>query len=730
MRKRKGMSLCLLLTLLVSLCIPFSGSARGINLVLQKEVEASSEWSDTYSAAMAVDGDPGTRWSAAKEDISNSWIQVDFGQSEPFDSVLLSEYSQRISSFTIEASTDGKTWEEVYSGESVPVTTITFDKVSARYIKINILEASESAGFWDIEVYDSTGTVPPNYVAPAPNLGNAMIFDSVDGPLTSNEMDQIKAYAKEKIPNPQNNYTPGRNDYAYGTTGAAFDALTALYAATGDVELLDILINWADYMINSRNDMPGGEQRVYWDDQVFPVWPNEPPDVAKTPDSEQGDIVGKLYYLCLLIYKTPNLQDKEVPFGDTFGYGKTYAERAQTYIDRCDETMDEYIIPYFLNQETLQICYPTDQKFWTFADSSTYGGSSSTENVGRLMISNRQFMVAHAFQRSAELNEFLGNTEKAELYHTITQKSLESFENSLIPATGREDMPTVIYNYWPTDDDHIEDLGHASFDMIGYWRMLKSGRYTSQGNNVELVCNNILYLISAGDGTFAENVQGDMPDSPTTSLQSKFMFMAEFDPDIMTLITPSYISNARTKVDAYGTILYLKAMLYGVEGFEAKPVDIYANAAAALEESIVLQIANSTAMVNGSLVKIDPKDNRVAPLLWGNKTLLPVRFVSENLGAKVSFDNSTGVDIVTVVQGDKTIVMELGKNEIMINGTAQAVEEPAQIIGDRTFLPVRDLCEALGMSVYWGDSEVIIITQDAYDFTDEDIQSVVSQLAG
>ncbi len=730
MPTRKGMGLCLLLTLLASLLVPFSSSARGINLALQKEAEASSEWSGTYSAAMVVDGDPGTRWSAVRDAVTNSWIQIDLGQSESFDSIVLSEYSQRVNSFTIEVSSNAKDWKEVYSGESIPITAIVFDKVSARYVKVNFLEAMDEPGLWDIDIYDSTGSVPPNYVAPAPNLGNAMIFDSVDGPLTANELVQIKAYAKEKIPNPQNNYTPGRNDFCYGTTGAAFDALTALYAATGDVEILDILINWADYMINSRNDMPGGEKRVYWDDQVFPVWPNEPPDIAKAPDSEQGDIVGKLYYLCLLIYKTPNLQEQEVPIGDTFGYGKTYAERAETYISRCDETMDEYIIPYFLNEETLQICYPTDVKFWTFADSSTYGGSSSTANAGRLMISNRQFMVAHAFQRSAELNEFLGNTEKAELYHTVTQKSLESFENSFIPATGRDNMPTVIYNYWPTDDNHIEDLGHASFDMIGYWRMLKSGRYTSQGNNVELICNNILYLISAGDGTFAENVRGDMPETPTTSLQSKFMFMAEFDPEIINLITPSYISNARTKVDAYGTILYLKAQLYGVEGFDAKPVDIYADAASTLEESIVLQIANSTAMVNGSLVKIDPKDNRVTPLLWGNKTLLPVRFVSENLGAKVSFDNSTGIDIVTVVQGDKTIVMELGKNEIMINGTAQAVEEPAQIIGDRTFLPVRDLCEALGMSVYWGDSEVIVITEKAYDFTDADIQLILGKLAG
>jgi len=57
--------------------------------------------------------------------------------------------------------------------------------------------------------------------------------------------------------------------------------------------------------------------------------------------------------------------------------------------------------------------------------------------------------------------------------------------------------------------------------------------------------------------------------------------------------------------------------------------------------TITLTIGKSTALVNGKLLAIDPKNSKVVPVLSSNRTMLPLRFVSENLGLQVGWDAET-----------------------------------------------------------------------------------------
>lgn len=54
--------------------------------------------------------------------------------------------------------------------------------------------------------------------------------------------------------------------------------------------------------------------------------------------------------------------------------------------------------------------------------------------------------------------------------------------------------------------------------------------------------------------------------------------------------------------------------------------------------TLELWIGKSTARVNGSSVAIDPQNAAVVPLIVSGRTMLPVRFVAEQLGAKVEYD--------------------------------------------------------------------------------------------
>jgi hypothetical protein len=54
--------------------------------------------------------------------------------------------------------------------------------------------------------------------------------------------------------------------------------------------------------------------------------------------------------------------------------------------------------------------------------------------------------------------------------------------------------------------------------------------------------------------------------------------------------------------------------------------------------TVELWIGRSTARVNGSSVAIDPENPGVVPLIVSGRTMLPVRFVAEQLGARVEYD--------------------------------------------------------------------------------------------
>ena len=379
-----------------------------------------------------------------------------------------------------------------------------------------------------------------------------MVFDSLDGNLTQNELARIKAYMREHIPDPVNNFTPGRNSYVYGALGNAFEALARLYEVTRDKEILDILTNWTDHIIYSRNDMPGGEQRVIWTGTVAPVWPNEA-DLLKVPDSEQGEIIGKLYQVALFIYEAPELD-------------QAYIEKADAYVMYAEESLKEYLIPTFIHKETNTIRYPADPRFYDDRNP----GNLNPSDMGRIMMTNRQFMVAHAFQYAAEVYDHLGDKEFSAFCADVTQKSLDSFESSLIVRRGGSIFSRVDFaewNYWPVADSYVEDYGHGAFDMLAYFRILGSGRYVSSGNSVELVCNMIVHKLHRGNGTFASDVRGRkiLADPPTTQIRQNYLLMAVHDPAIMVLITKPYILSALRDVSEYGTVLYLKAVLYGVE---------------------------------------------------------------------------------------------------------------------------------------------------------------------
>jgi uncharacterized repeat protein (TIGR02543 family) len=123
------------------------------------------------------------------------------------------------------------------------------------------------------------------------------------------------------------------------------------------------------------------------------------------------------------------------------------------------------------------------------------------------------------------------------------------------------------------------------------------------------------------------------------------------------------------------------------------------------KKQIVFTIGKTEAAVFG-----EAKQNDVAPIIKGDRAFLPARFVAENLGAVVEWNNDTRT--VTITKDDVKIVITIGAQTAIVNGETISLDYPAFIEDDRTYTPIRFIAEKLGSTVDWNqDNQIITITK-------------------
>lgn len=129
------------------------------------------------------------------------------------------------------------------------------------------------------------------------------------------------------------------------------------------------------------------------------------------------------------------------------------------------------------------------------------------------------------------------------------------------------------------------------------------------------------------------------------------------------------------------------------------------------ENQLILKIGEKSAQVFGKT-----KTNDVAPKIVSERTMLPARFVAENLGAKVEWNGEK--ELVTITGKklktgeDVTILITIGAKNAVVNGKEIKLDSPAFVENDRTYTPIRFISEHLGASVEWVEKEQkVIITK-------------------
>jgi len=165
-----------------------------------------------------------------------------------------------------------------------------------------------------------------------------------------------------------------------------------------------------------------------------------------------------------------------------------------------------------------------------------------------------------------------------------------------------------------------------------------------------------------------------------------------------------------------GTFAFLVFLKQGENLFEIKAVDKIGNEKIInltivfpKKVLIILQVGKKTAEIDGKVTNLD-----VAPFIHkqSGRTVVPLRFIGEALGARVDWNNDERK--ITYLLYGQTIELWIGKSTANVNGNPVVVDPSPYIVSGRTVVPLRFVSENLGAGIEWDSkTQKIVITYPA-----------------
>ncbi|MDQ2086591.1 serine hydrolase [Herbivorax sp. ANBcel31] len=96
-----------------------------------------------------------------------------------------------------------------------------------------------------------------------------------------------------------------------------------------------------------------------------------------------------------------------------------------------------------------------------------------------------------------------------------------------------------------------------------------------------------------------------------------------------------------------------------------------------------------------------------------SRTLCPVRFIAENLGADVKWDGDAKT--VSITKDSTDILLTIDESTALVNGTEKEFDTAPQIFEDRTYVPLRFISETFNMDVDWDAETRTVLISTPFD---------------
>lgn len=144
-----------------------------------------------------------------------------------------------------------------------------------------------------------------------------------------------------------------------------------------------------------------------------------------------------------------------------------------------------------------------------------------------------------------------------------------------------------------------------------------------------------------------------------------------------------------------------------------------------LKDAVVLYVGSSQALVDNKETQVDSSNAKVKPFIKESRTLVPVRFITEAMGAEVEWDAPSSS--VTVALGNRELKLVIGNKSMQVGKETVPLEVAPEIVEGRTFLPLRSIAEALGKKVFY-DRGLIVISDSESIFNASTEKAIIDEV--
>jgi hypothetical protein len=108
-------------------------------------------------------------------------------------------------------------------------------------------------------------------------------------------------------------------------------------------------------------------------------------------------------------------------------------------------------------------------------------------------------------------------------------------------------------------------------------------------------------------------------------------------------------------------------------------------------------------------------DKSAMPMMLGGRVMVPLRGVVERLGGNVKYESATKVITGAQPNLERQFRLRLNSPEALLNGKNLTLDAPARVLRGTTYVPLRFVSEALGADVRWDAAKrTVTIMADGY----------------
>ena len=147
---------------------------------------------------------------------------------------------------------------------------------------------------------------------------------------------------------------------------------------------------------------------------------------------------------------------------------------------------------------------------------------------------------------------------------------------------------------------------------------------------------------------------------------------------------------------------------------------------AQLAGCIVLKVDRWLALNHGAAEAVDADNHKVTPAVRQDRTLVPIRFVAEQLGATVTWNGAA--ETVLVKKGKDELLLTVGSKTVRHNGEQKELDVAPVVEQSRTLVPLRAIAEGLSMEVSWDDAGWITIGEQPAEWKDEFMRDALNRI--